>query len=104
MDSQLIMTTAEVQEMLGLTYYATLNFLRDTGLKPVAKGKYRREDVMLVAHNDPSCRPKTLYERRLLKENDSLREEIARLKCKLYEIAALAGTGMVELTRREQAQ
>lgn len=104
MDAPLTVTTAEVQELMGLTYYATLNFLRDTGIKPVAKGKYRREDVMLVAHNDPSCRPKTPYERKLLKENDSLREEIARLKCTLYEIAALAGTGMVELTRREQAQ
>ena len=46
MDAPLIMTTSEVQEMLGLTYYATLNFLRDTGIKPVANGKYRREDVM----------------------------------------------------------
>lgn len=104
MDSPLIMTTSEVQEMLGLTYYATLNFLRDTGIKPVCKGRYRREDVILVAHTDPNARAKTFYERKLLKENDSLREEIARLKCTLYEIAALAGTGMVELTRKEQAQ
>ena len=42
MDAPLTVTTAEVQELMGLTYYATLNFLRDTGLKPVCKGrKYR---------------------------------------------------------------